>query len=313
VQVNYAAPRQLLRLISDAAREEKADLILASYWSLYRLPDRIENVELVLITHDLDFVVNAGRIAAARGLARFAARLRARMNERIERKAYARYGTILTVTPSDADVLRSRPVAANKAVDPLPLAMDLSAFNPAAFERERGRILLLGMFHADFNRDALQFFLGEVFPLVLAKSPEARLEVVGHGVDDRLRASAGRNVDFIGGVDDIRPHLGRCSVMVLPLRFGGGVRIRMMEAAAMATPVVSTSIGVAGMGLSPGNEYVEARSAPEMAEAVLRLLANGDAARRLGAAARLWAEKNISMESYPARLEDLLKRLVPRP
>lgn len=67
VQVSYAAPRQLLRLIADTAREEKADLVLASYWSLYRLPERIENAKLVLITHDLDFVVNAGRIAAARG------------------------------------------------------------------------------------------------------------------------------------------------------------------------------------------------------------------------------------------------------
>jgi glycosyltransferase involved in cell wall biosynthesis len=98
--------------------------------------------------------------------------------------------------------------------------------------------------------------------------------------------------------------------MVLPLRFGGGVRIRMMEAAAMGTPVVSTPVGVAGMRLESGTHYAEARTADEIGEAVLQLLADEHGARRLGANARRWAEENISMESYPARLEALFKTIM---
>jgi len=317
LQTSYAAPREFLRLIADVAQQTRAELVLASYWSLYRLPELFERrpalagAKLVLVTHDLDFVVNAGRLARARSLGRCAAALAARMNERVERTAYARYGTILTVTPSDAEVLGRHPLAAGKTVLSLPLGMDLSAFNPSASERERGRILMLGMFHADFNRDALSFFLAEVYPLVRAKSPGARLEVVGHGVDERMRATAGPGVEFAGGVDDIRAPLGRASVMVLPLRFGGGVRIRMMEAAAMGTPVVSTPVGVAGMGLVAGRDYLEARTPEEMAERIVRLLGDEAEARRIGAAARLWAEKNISMESYPERLEELIARIRP--
>jgi glycosyltransferase involved in cell wall biosynthesis len=308
--VSYAAPEEFLRLIARTAEEEKADLILASYWHLYRLSEYVENSKLVLVTHDLDFAVNPGRLRALGGIPRFIAANRLRALERIERKAYERYDTILTVTPSDAEALTRHPVAAGKAVYPLPLALDLTAFNSDAFERERNTILFLGAFYSDFNRDAFRYFTEEVFPLVLARNPGARLEVVGQGVSESMRAGAGPGVSFTGGVDDIRPYLGRCSLMVLPLRFCGGVRIRMMEAAAMGTPVVSTPAGVAGMGLEAGRDYAETRSPDEMAEAILRLLADHGEARRLGANARRWAEEHISMESYPARLEALFAAIM---
>ena len=309
MQVSYAAPEALVRLIADTAKERKADLVLASYWHLYRLPGLVKNSKLVLVTHDLDFLVNPARLRTMSGAARFFAARRLKALERIERKAYERYDTILTVTPSDAETLARHPVAAGKAVYDLPLALDLGEFNPGAFEREGNKILFLGSFLSDFNRDALRFFTSEAFPVVRSRNPEARLEVVGHGADESLRAAAGPGVTFTGGVEDIRPRLGACSVMVLPLRFCGGVRIRMMEAAAMGTPVVSTPLGVAGMGLRAGDDYIEAQTGAEIALAVLHLIQDTGAARRIGAGARRWAEENISMESYPARLDALFEKI----
>jgi glycosyltransferase involved in cell wall biosynthesis len=308
-QVGYAAPGELLRLIADTAKEWAADIVLASYWHLYRLSEYVDASRLVLITHDLDFLVNRGRLRSLGGIGRIIAANRLRAMERIERKAYERYDTILTVTPSDAETLARDPVAAGKAVYALPLALDLSTFDHRSFERERNTILLMGTFHSDFNRDALRYFAGEVLPRVLEKNREARFVVVGYGVDGHLRAAAGPNVSFAGGVDDVRPHLGRCSVMVLPLRFGGGVRIRMMEAAAMGTPVVSTPVGVAGMGLVAGRDYLEAASSADMASVILRVLEDGECARRIGANARRWAEDNISMEGYPGRLDELFEEI----
>jgi polysaccharide biosynthesis protein PslH len=311
-QVSYAAPGEYLRLVADTARDIGADLVLPSYWHLYRLPELLPDLPLALITHDLDFLVNTGRLNAARGLARWRAALGARMLERIERRAYESYERILTVTPADAETLGRQPFMQGKPVDPLPLALDLSVFNPATFERERDLVLFLGTFYSDFNRDAFRFFTGEIFPIIKGRNPAARLEVVGQGVDERMRAAAQTDVVFTGGVEDIRPYVGRCALMVLPLRFAGGVRIRMMEAAAMGTPVVSTPVGVAGMGLQAGSEYLEASSALDFAGAVARLLDDPGAAGRLGMNARAWAERNISMESYPGRLEALLRRIVPR-
>ena len=309
-QVGYAAPTELLDLIARAVDEWRPDLVLASYWHLYRLPELVRGKRLALITHDLDFAVNPERLRTRRGLGRFIAARRALALERIEQKAYERYDTILTVTPADAVALARHPAGAGKVIRPLPLALDLAAFNPSAFDREPNTILLIGTFHADFNRDALHFFLDRILPRIVSERSEARVEVVGYGVDPRFRAYAGSNVTFVGGVEDIRPYIGRCAVMVLPLRFGGGVRIRMMEAAAMGTPVVSTPVGVAGMRLESGTHYAEARTADEIGEAVLQLLADEHGARRLGANARRWAEENISMESYPARLEALFKTIM---
>ena len=308
-QVSYAAPRAFLRLIADTAKERRADLVLASYWHLYRLPGLVKDSKLALVTHDLDFLVNPARLDAMSGASRFFAARRLKALERIERKAYERYETILTVTPSDAEALARHPVAAGKAVYALPLALDLGAFNPAAYTRERNRILFMGAFYSDFNRDALRFFATEVLPVVRSRNPEARIEVVGPGVDESLRAAAGPGVSFVGVVEDIRPCLGACSVMVLPLRFCGGVRIRMMEAAAMGTPVVSTPVGVAGMGLKAGIDYLEAQTGAEIALAILHVLRDGGEVRRIGACARRWAEENISMESYPARLDALFEKI----
>jgi glycosyltransferase involved in cell wall biosynthesis len=232
------------------------------------------------------------------------------MAERIELAAYRAFDTILTVTAADARALAAHPAAANRRILPLPLAIDLSAFSPPTVLREPDTILLMGTFRSDFNADALRHFVGEIMPLVLEMRPGARLIVVGHGVPEGIRTSAPRAVEFVGGVEDVVPYLARCAVMVLPMRFCGGVRIRMMEAAAAGTPVVSTGIGVAGMELVAGREYLEADGPGPFAEAVARILGDPAEGLRLGENARRWAGQHISMQTYPDRLDRMLERII---
>ena len=305
--VSYSAPPEFLRLIADTAADESADLVLASYWHMYRLSDYVSDSKLALITHDMDYIVNRERLKLEyTGERRMKSEKEAGRLERIEIEAYRRFDTILTVTTSDAEVLKSIPAYEDKKILSLPLALDLSVFSPGAFKREKNRILFLGSFHSDFNRDALRFFTSDVLPLIRREIPGSVLEVVGHGTDEKLRGEMGEGVEFTGGVDDILPYLGKCSIMVLPLRFSGGVRIRMMEAAAMGTAVVSTPAGVAGMGLEAGSDYLEAADAESMAKAVVQLLRDDIDATRFGSNARRWAERSISMEDYPDRLDEML-------
>ena len=97
--------------------------------------------------------------------------------------------------------------------------------------------------------------------------------------------------------------------MVLPLRYGGGVRIRMLEAAATGTPVVSTPTGVAGMNLVDGRDYIEASTPMDMADNVIRLMKDRSMAEEIGRNARMWAENNLSMLDYPDRLDVMLSSL----
>jgi glycosyltransferase involved in cell wall biosynthesis len=308
--VSYSAPPEFLKLIADTAEGESADLVLASYWHMYRLTDYVSGTALALVTHDMDHIVNRERLKFKHiGQERIKSEKEVRRLELIETEAYRRFETILTVTASDAEVLMGIPAYEGKRILPLPLALDLSDFSPGDFERSTERMLFLGSFHSDFNRDALTWFSSEILPKVRDGIPGAVLEVVGHGVDDDLTEKTGEGVEFTGGVDDIRPYLGGCSLMVLPLRFSGGVRIRMMEAAAMAVPVVSTPAGVAGMGLESGRDYLEAPDAASMASSIVSLLRDREEAARLGGNARIWAEQTISMADYPERLDAMIEAI----
>lgn len=308
--VSYASPRVYLELVERVTRSREADLVLANYWHLYRLTEYIDPGKLVLVTHDLDFMVNPGRLSLLpSGIHRWAAKRRIRSLERIERMAYERYETILTVTAADAERLAGDPAYEDKRIAPLPLALDLSEFDPSGYTRENDNMLFMGTFYSDFNVDAYRYLVREVLPIVTERHPGARCDVVGQGVSTEMRRSAPPQVSFAGYADSIIPHLGRCALMLLPMRFCGGVRIRMLEAAAMGTAVVSTPEGIAGMGLTAGDEYIEADSAESFANSILELLENETERMRIGSNARRWAEQHLSMETYGDRLETLLVEL----
>jgi glycosyltransferase involved in cell wall biosynthesis len=144
----------------------------------------------------------------------------------------------------------------------------------------------------------------------LKSKPHTILEVVGAGVPEKFKKRVSSEIKFRGRVEDVIPYLGECSLMVLPLRFAGGVRIRMLEATAMGVPVVSTPVGIKGMNLINGRDYVEALGAYNFASAVVRILEDEGFANELSKNARSWAEKEISLKTYPNRLEEVLKGIL---
>ncbi len=310
-QTLYAAPPEYIRLIEETARRQGVDLVIAFYWHLYELPSKLRGLPVAIATQDVDFLVHPERVKRAKGrIGKILASTEAGKRERVERLSYESASIILTVTDRDRDALRGI-YGSGTTIETMPLAMDLELYRPGMSEREKDLLLFVGAYDADFNRDALIYFLSEVFPLCRKMDSRIRLEVVGQGVDDEIRLHAGPGVEFLGRVNDIRSYLARSGIMVLPLRFGGGVRIRMMEAAAMGVPVVSTPIGVAGMGLVDGGDYIEASTAEEMVERIIELLGDRNRALEIGRNARLWAEKTISMADYPERLDSLIGLLSP--
>jgi glycosyltransferase involved in cell wall biosynthesis len=132
----------------------------------------------------------------------------------------------------------------------------------------------------DANIDGIRFFLSEVWPRVQAARPEARFTIVGRHPPAALveQARALRGVTFTGLVPDVRPFVRDAHVFVIPLRVGGGTRIKAFEAMAMGCPVVSTAIGIEGLDVRPDEHFLLADSAADQATAVLRLL--GDDALR---------------------------------
>lgn len=124
------------------------------------------------------------------------------------------------------------------------------------------------------NRDAVEYFAHHIFPKVRAEFPEARFVVAGRNPPRDFVASfrLESRIEFTGTVPDMRPYLSSASVVVVPLRLGGGTRIKILEACAAGRPVVSTTIGAEGLDLEPGKELLVEDDPAEFARAVIALL-----------------------------------------
>ncbi len=217
-------------------------------------------------------------LAAARaGVEGFGAAWRSRLDavrwDRVEADAAARVALHVVCSREDADRLRARfphldPVVVENGVDP-------SRFDARRRDaREPDHLLFLGSLDYAPNRDGLAAFLRTTWPALRAARPGVRLSVVGRGdaPDLRERCAFEPRVAWVGEVPDPRPWLARCSALVVPLRIGGGTRVKIVEALAAETPVVTTDAGAEGLALVDGVHAFRAELGDAFARATIAAL-----------------------------------------
>jgi glycosyltransferase involved in cell wall biosynthesis len=154
------------------------------------------------------------------------------------------------------------------------------------------------------NEDAVAYFVDAILPRIRQVVPEVSLTVVGRNPTPRMRRIGEQaGVRVTGTVDDVRPHVADAAVCVVPLRVGGGTRLKIFEALAMEKAVVSTSIGAEGLPVISGEHAVIADEPDEFARAVVRLLRHPDERRRLGTAGRRLVEERYSWQEVARNFE----------
>jgi polysaccharide biosynthesis protein PslH len=191
-----------------------------------------------------------------------------------------------------------------------PNGVDLDEFKPPSNPPEPDTVIFVGAHNYFPNADGLRFLLAEIWPRVLAARPSARLRVVGPSPPADIVAQQPPNVAFEGYVTDIIAEVGRAAVAIAPLRIGGGTRLKIVEAMALARPVVATSIGAEGIDVQHGRDILIADAPSDFAAAVLRMLSSPAEATALGLRARDLAEQAYGWDASAARLEHLLVELV---
>lgn len=257
-----------------ALAREPFDLVILEYWQLYPLLEVFRTQRTVLLTHDIDLLVNAERallegnlFAKARALRRW------RTERRDEVRAYRGAKRIWALTDRDARVADK--LSGGRAVaSVLPFGLDESQFTHEVHARDSREVLFLGAMGAAFNRDALGFFARDVHPL-LAGIDGIRFTVVGGSLPESLSFfGALRHVEVAGHARDVSPFLARCACMVVPLRFGGGLRIRILEAMAAGVPVVASPVAVEGMRLEAGRHVLVASTPAEYRSHIERIVSD---------------------------------------
>jgi sugar transferase (PEP-CTERM/EpsH1 system associated) len=188
--------------------------------------------------------------------------------------------------------------------------VDVDYFRPSDGPVAPARLVMTGFMKTRPNADAATFFAREVLPLVSAVRPDVTFYVVGGEPPADVRRLAASNVVVTGGVADVRPYLREAAAVVVPIRMGGGTRLKILEALAMRKPVVSTTLGCEGLDVVNGEHLIVADEPAPFAEAVLRLLSDRTLANRLAARGYALARRSYMWEPIVDELERFWKTLV---
>ena len=160
------------------------------------------------------------------------------------------------------------------------------------------------------NHDGVVYFIDEILPIIRAARPKVRFQVLGPGANSEVLARAGDSVEILGMVDDVGPFIERAAAVVVPLRLGGGTRLKVVEAMAKAKPIISTRLGAEGIDVVDGTHLLLADEPREFAAAVERVLSDRALADQLGAGARRLAEERYTWQAIGGRLEGFYEQLV---
>ena len=243
----------------------------------------------ILDTHNVDSLTMSRYVETLpHGPRRAYAALTARKMRWLERRVYRAADSVWVCSAREAELAASFAPGARAVV--VPNGVDGAAFmvgSPPPLTSKR--MLFFGRLDYYPNRDGLRHFCERILPTIRSRIPDAELLVVGSGGGRELAGlnGAAPGIRILGRVENIASALADASLVVVPLRSGGGTRLKILEALAMARPVVSTSIGAEGLDLRPGEEIVLADTPEAFADEVIRLLTDPEAAIRLGASGRL--------------------------
>jgi glycosyltransferase involved in cell wall biosynthesis len=305
----YTALPELRRRFAEECRRFEPELVVVEYWYAASYLEVARGVPRVLFAHDIESRARARATSFHQEPGR-----RPRWSAlEARREGEALGGAPATWFLTDAD--RDEAVS-TFALDPeragiVPYGLDLDGELAAPGEADPPEdpesVVLFGSYAADFNRDALGFTLREVWPLLQRRRPAARLIVAGGGLPADLAERARAAGAIVRGeVRDVRRLLLEAAVALVPLRYGGGLRIRLLESLALERAVVGTPVGVLGMGPRRDREVTVGETGEELAERIAELLADPERRRKLGAAGRSWVREHHGMSAAAERQRALV-------
>jgi polysaccharide biosynthesis protein PslH len=211
------------------------------------------------------------------------------------------------IAVSDADVRTLHSLYGVSRVRSVPTGVDVEYFAPPFSMTPARDLVFLGAMDWRPNIDGLRWFAGSVLPLIRRRRPNCSLAVVGrHPTTEVREIGSDRHIHITGTVNDVRPYLWESAVSIVPLRIGGGTRLKIYEAMAAKIPVVSTSVGAEGLDVRDGENIRIADSPQDFAAACLELLDHAEARRRMALAAWERIAACYSWEVVARKFEQLL-------
>ncbi|MBL9114797.1 MAG: glycosyltransferase [Verrucomicrobiaceae bacterium] len=275
--------------VEQICRRDDPDLIICDFLTpALSLPLAVRK-RAILFQHNIEALIWKRTAETARSwFAKMYFSSQYRRMHRLEGRLSKDFARVITVSAADSE-LAAREYGLNNIVGHVATGVSESAF-AGIWEKPKqpGQVCFLGSMDWMPNIDGMAWFLEEVWPSISTGHPEASLRVIGRNPPPSLvqRASGAPSVCFTGTVDDIRPHLEDVQIAVVPLRIGGGTRLKILELMAAGIPIVSTTIGAEGLPVQHGVHLLLADTPDEMRAAVLKLMGDAGLRSRLREAAQ---------------------------
>ena len=321
-----AAFKNTLRQLLD---ERRFDAIVCDFLPpVVNLPERLP-CPSILFTHNVEAEIWRRHAENARGpIARTLLAQQWRRMLRFEREALARFDLVLAVSEADAQTFqRLYPGALKTPAHVVQTGVDTTYFAPPSSPaeaaphrgttsgqdetgRRRNHLVFTGSMDWLPNEDGMLYFVREILPRIREAEPDATLSIIGRAPTPAVKRLADEaGIEVTGRVDDVRPHIAAGAVYIVPLRIGGGTRLKIFEAMAMGKAVVSTTVGAEGLPVTSGQNVVIADEPAHFARAVVHMIRDDEARRRIETEARRLVMERYDWSAVAQDFEHALTRV----
>lgn len=298
------------RRLQEVARIVRPDVVQAEFHVMGQYFDAVprDRAVRVLVEHEPGSPAARERLRAGRGGGRVLPYADYLAWQRYERATMRRADAVVTFTERDRTALLTS--AGRTPVVVIPLGTTLPKQPLEAEGSEPGSVLFFGNFMHPPNVDAARRLTEEIFPRIVARHSGATLYLVGDRAPTGLGSSTTGSIIVTGWVPDVQPYLDRAALVVVPMRLGGGMRVKVLEALAAGKAVVATRLAVEGLGLIDGEQVVLAETDEDIAAAAAALLEDPRRRAALARAARAWACEHLGWDRPAAVYEELYTGLI---
>ncbi len=295
----------LEREITDRAAE--VDLVVCDFLAPAANVPQSLNCPVVLFQHNVEAMIWKRHYEVQRNRIKKAYLFMQWLKMRaFEQRMCRRFDAVVAVSAEDREQMRQDYGA--ESVFEVPTGVDTSFFRPLGKEaHDVHNLVFTGSMDWLPNEDAITYFTDQILPLIRQSIPGVTLTVVGRNPYPSLLELAKRDasITVTGRVDDVRPYMERAAAYVVPLRIGGGTRLKIYEAMSMEKAIVSTTIGAEGLPLNHGDELLLADTAESFAAAVVDVLRNPARAKLLGDRAAKTVRENFGWEKVAERFSNI--------
>jgi glycosyltransferase involved in cell wall biosynthesis len=313
IAVSHGYSREMRDRIRTFVREGKFDIVHMDNTPMAQYVSEINGSATTIHILDLIFF-QSGKIVENLGFSRKKLEwlVDSFLSRYYEPRLYARFDRVFAVSSKMKDMLHERNPSIKVSV--IPPGVDIPERAKTHNNGKGSNLVFMGAMWRPQNIDAVIFFYRQIFGLIRKAVPDVRLHIVGGSPSEEIRKLASdRNVVVTGYVEDLVSYYLNCDVSIAPMRIGGGIQCKILDAMAAGLPVITTSAGNGGIGARPGEEIVIANSPGEFAEQTITLLNNGNLRKTVSQRGLDFVRKNYCWEEILKRLETIYEECLSSP